>query len=130
MAGHYKQRYATAEARAAELERGREKYARLIQGPRAERKRALIMMLGGACSICGYNRSAAALDFDHLENGDTARTRRGRPNPEKRRTVSHLLAMNTDEAFTQAIEEAQRCRLVCSNCHRELTYPGHELESR
>lgn len=84
-------------------------------------------MFGGKCVLCGYSKSAAALDFDHLENGVASQTKRGRPNPIKLRTVSHLLAMTVPEAFELAVAEAKKCRLICANCHREQTYPGHDL---
>lgn len=107
---HNKKRYSSPEARAAELERGRDKYANQIMPNRSARKAALVHMLGGKCSQCGYSHSLRALDFHHV-------------NPsEKRRTVSHLLAINTEESFILAIEEAQRCVLLCSNCHRVETF--------
>lgn len=120
-------RYASPEAREAELKRGRERYARLVKQQRLERKKTLLKMFGGACSRCGYNKSACALDFDHMDNGQTAVTARGKPNPGKARTISHLLAQNQPEAWSLAVEEAKKCRVLCSNCHRELTFPGHEL---
>ena len=122
-----KKRYASPEARQAELERGHKKYAEVVRPRRDERKKKLIRMMGGKCSICGYCKSAAALDFDHLEDGETSNAKAYHPNPDKHRTISHLLAMNTPNAFDLAVEEAKKCRLICSNCHRELTYPGHEL---
>lgn len=117
-------RYTSPKARALEQLRGREKYQRDILPQRKARKWALLIMHGGKCTQCGYARSAAALDFDHIGR---VRTCSGQPNPEKRRTVSHLLAMNTPGSFALAIEEAKRCRILCSNCHRELTFPGHEM---
>jgi len=110
-----KQRYASAEAREAELKRGREKYARLTKQARHTRKKELIMLMGGKCSMCGYNRSASALDFDHIDPKT------------KSRTLSHLLANNHQWAWDEAKKEAEKCRLLCSNCHREITFPGHEL---
>jgi hypothetical protein len=110
-----RKRYASPEAREAELARGKEKYWRLVRGQRVERKRQLIMEMGGCCQRCGYNQSAAALDFHHREAVD------------KVRTVSHLLAISQPWGFEKAKEEALKCDLLCSNCHREETYPGHEL---
>jgi 5-methylcytosine-specific restriction endonuclease McrA len=120
MAGHYKQRYNTPEARAAELARGKEKYWRLTRDERRDRKRELIIRLGGECVRCGYNKSAAGLDFHH------------RDRKEKVRTVSSLLAANGClanglNAFQEAIKEAAKCDLLCSNCHREETYPDYDL---
>lgn len=72
-------------------------------------------MNGGRCQECGYNKSSVALDFHH------------RDPTEKRRTVSHLLGVNQPWAWEAAVEEATRCDLLCSNCHREHTYPGSEF---
>ena len=110
-----KKRYASPEFREAELERGRRHYRDVLRGQRIERKKKLIRLIGGKCCKCSYSRSAAALDFHHIKAGS------------KGRTISHLLAVSTAGAFRAAQKEARKCRLLCSNCHREETYPGHEL---
>jgi hypothetical protein len=129
--GYYREynakRYASREARDAESARGVEKYHSQIKPARIERKRQLVMMLGGKCALCGYDRNMAALDFDHVEKSGHFKRYHRDKNPRKRRTMSHLLAINQPWAFDAAKEEAKRCRLICSNCHRELTYPGYEL---
>jgi ribosomal protein S2 len=112
-------RYSSPEAREAELQRGRAKYSEK-RPLRWERKRKLLAMFGGCCSVCGYSKSIAALDFDHVGDSPTVR---GKPNPRKCRNVSHLLAMDSPEAFQQAIEEAKKCQVLCANCHREKTFP-------
>jgi len=124
-----KKRYSSAESREKELIRGRNKYNTIVKPQRNERKKRLLLMMGGKCSICGYSKSAAALDFDHLDNGKDAITCRNKPNPCKSRTISHILAMNRPDAFELAIEEAKKCRILCANCHREITFPGHELNT-
>jgi hypothetical protein len=90
------------------------------------RKKQLIELFGGKCVLCGYYKSAAALDFDHI--GEL--TARGKPNKHKSRTISHLLAIEQPWAWKAALVEAEKCRLLCANCHRESTFPGHELETR
>jgi 5-methylcytosine-specific restriction endonuclease McrA len=117
--GYYRtynaKRYATPEARNQELIRTKERYHRLFKPARRARKKKLIMLMGGKCALCGYNRSAAALDFDHI-------------NPKtKKRTISHLLAVSQPWAWKAALKEAKKCQLICSNCHREKTYPGQEF---
>lgn len=109
-------RYATPEARAEELRRTRERYHRLFKPARIARKKRLIALAGGRCVRCGYARSAAALDFHHREP------------TEKTRTVSHLLAVNQPWAWDLAVAEAAKCDLVCSNCHREETFPGWDMD--
>lgn len=111
-----RKRYRSAQARRAELARSKEKYWRLGRDQRIERKARLIGLCGGKCVKCGYARSAAALDFHHPRNN-------------KARTVSHLLAVNNPQAFALAVREAKKCLLICANCHREETFPGHELRS-
>ncbi len=109
-------RYASKEAREKELARGKEKYEKSVKPNRLARKKKLIYMMGGKCSKCGYNKSACALDFHHI-------------NPvEKARTVSHLIAIEQEWAWALALEEIKKCELLCSNCHREETYPGCELD--
>lgn len=70
-----------------------------------QRKKELIKLLGGACSCCGYDKCPAALDFHHT-NGD------------KEEKVTTLMR----KSFARAIEEAQKCTLLCANCHREEHY--------
>lgn len=110
-----KKRYASLEARQSELERGHEKYIRIVKPARIARKKKLIMIMGGKCQNCGYNKSAAALDFDHIDPKT------------KSRTISHLLAHQDPSSWKLAVKESKKCVLLCSNCHREKTYPGWEL---
>jgi hypothetical protein len=119
--GYYKEynkkRYATPGTRDAELAKSKKLYWTEggIRWQRVNRKRQLILMVGGKCVRCGYNRSAAALDFHHID-----RTTKGRG-------ISQLLAIQQPWGFEAAVEEAKKCELICSNCHREETWPGHEL---
>lgn len=115
--------------RSTEKERSKEKYNNSIKPRRVDKKRALVALLGGKCSLCGYCKSAAALDFDHLHDGlpYSSDYHNGLKNPDKSRTISHLLALSDPDSFKTAIEEAKKCRLLCSNCHREQTHPGHEM---
>jgi hypothetical protein len=108
-------RYASPESRRAELDRTKRRYHELFKPQRMERKKRLIIEMGGQCVRCGYNKSAAALDFDHVDPKT------------KQPTISHLLAVHQPWAWEMARVEARKCRLICSNCHREITYPGHEL---
>lgn len=117
MKTYNKARYTSPEARDAELARGRDKYKRVVLPMRIERKKKLIAMMGGKCVRCGYCKSAAGLDFDHIDPSL------------KRIAISPLLAVNQPWAWEQALEEAKKCRLLCSNCHREHTFPGWELSS-
>ena len=70
------------------------------------RKLELIEEKGGKCEICGYDKNIAALDFHHL-------------NPEAKlfQLDSRHLSNTT---IVKLREEADKCILVCANCHREI----------
>ena len=73
------------------------------------RRRKLKVMLvaeaGGGCAVCGYDRHLRALAFHHVDPA------------EKRLQISW-------NGVTQSIEtlrtEAQKCVLLCANCHAEV----------
>jgi hypothetical protein len=60
---------------------------------------------GGRCSLCGYERYIGALGFHHLDPA------------EKRFSISYLGA---SRALGRARAEAQKCVLLCANCHAEV----------
>jgi 5-methylcytosine-specific restriction endonuclease McrA len=71
------------------------------------RKKLALMVIdykGGKCQICGYNRCTRALEFHHL-------------NPDIK--LFALGAGNTN-GWEKTKEEANKCVLLCSNCHREV----------
>lgn len=71
-------------------------------------KLELIKDLGGKCSICGYDKNYAALEFHHSN-----------PN-EKEFTVSKWIYSYKNSKIK---DEVEKCILVCANCHRELHNP-------
>jgi DNA-binding transcriptional ArsR family regulator len=68
-------------------------------------KRTLVEEAGGACALCGYNRSMAALQFHHLQRSTKAFS------------LSHR---GVTLALSAARAEAAKCVLLCSNCHAEV----------
>jgi transposase len=76
-----------------------------VAGRRRRMKEILVSEAGGSCRICGYSRSLAALHFHHLDPGEK-RFSMGREG------VTRSLAMMR--------EEAQKCVLLCANCHAEV----------
>jgi predicted HNH restriction endonuclease len=84
---------------------GKQKTYKRTNASRNKRKKELKEAFGGCCSVCGYSRCLEALDFHHLEPS------------EKHVGISELLSMRS---FGRAYEEAKKCKLVCSNCHREI----------
>lgn len=68
-------------------------------------KAFLIKYAGNRCQICGYNRSNAALAFHHLDPS------------------TKLFAISSVRLHfrpQRLIAEAEKCCLVCHNCHSEI----------
>lgn len=75
----------------------------------AKRRRKIKEMLveykGGRCMICGYDRYAGAFDLHHI--GDSPK--------------SFGLSMNgITRSWEKTKREADKCVLLCANCHREI----------
>jgi DNA-binding transcriptional ArsR family regulator len=68
-------------------------------------KQRLVDRAGGACAICGYERFAGALEFHHLD-------------PELKRFT--LSRHGVTRAYAEAAAEADKCVLLCANCHAEV----------
>lgn len=68
-------------------------------------KQVLVREAGGQCCICGYDRYLGALQFHHL-------------NPREKR---HGLSQGGNALALDAMRrEAQKCVLLCANCHSEV----------
>ena len=67
-----------------------------------------INMLGGKCSICGYSKNYASLDFHH--------------SGEKEISIGKLFGRAKMEAIHS---EVKKCILVCRNCHMEIHHPEY-----
>jgi hypothetical protein len=87
--------------RKTETEKRVEHASRVTQLRRAMKEKA-VKMLGGQCSICGYNKCNKALQFHHLD-----------PN-EKEFRISNA------SSWKKAKVELEKCILVCANCHAEI----------
>jgi DNA-binding transcriptional ArsR family regulator len=68
-------------------------------------KQRLIDRAGGACAICGYKKFAGALEFHHLDPAS------------KRFTLSRH---GVTRAYAEVKAEADKCVLLCGNCHAEV----------
>lgn len=77
------------------------------------RKLELIEKKGGGCSICGYNKNIAALEFHHTDASQKELKL-------DKRTLSN-------SSMEKILKELEKCILLCSNCHKELHYPESEL---
>ena len=61
---------------------------------------------GNCCSRCGYDKCIAALEFHH-------------PDP----SVKEGGIIGSTASLAKQRAEAEKCILVCANCHRELHNP-------
>ena len=73
---------------------------------RKRNKKKLVEYKGGKCEICGYDKCIDSLEFHHL-------------NPEEK---SFGISNGNIKSFKRLKEEADKCILVCSNCHNEIHY--------
>jgi len=71
---------------------------------RQSMKMQAIKLLGGKCSICGYDRCIDALEFHHK-------------NPQEK---EFKLGSGNTISWKEYKSEALKCKLVCSNCHKEI----------
>ena len=71
---------------------------------RRNMKLQAIKMLGGKCSICGYNKCVDALEFHHK-------------NPKEK---EFKLGSGNTMSCEEYKNELKKCILVCSNCHKEI----------
>lgn len=78
-----------------------------------DRRKELVDILGGECQLCGYKKNQAALCFHHR-------------NPEdKSFTITIRKCSNC--TWESLVEEANKCELLCANCHMEIHYPDYEI---
>lgn len=66
-------------------------------------KLALVNYKGGKCEICGYDKCLRALEFHH-------------ENPEEK---DFILSSKNERPLEELFKEADKCRLLCANCHAE-----------
>jgi transposase len=76
-----------------------------VQRRRREIKRVLVAEAGGACALCGYDRSLAGLRFHHVDPA---------------RKSFALSRQGMTRSMAAARLEASKCVLLCSNCHAEV----------
>jgi len=73
---------------------------------RRRTKERLVKAMGGECICCEYKKCTDALEFHH------------RDKDQKERTLAGIRA--SVMAWSKIVEEARKCVLVCSNCHKEI----------
>ena len=60
---------------------------------------------GGKCKICGYKKTPWAMDLHHI---DASKKEFG------------LAVRGLTRSIEKIMKEADKCILVCANCHREI----------
>lgn len=76
------------------------------------RKRELIKLKGGGCQLCGYNKNEAVLSFHHRD-----------PTTKSFGIDTRRIGNN---CWKVVLAEAEKCDLLCANCHLELHHPSCE----
>jgi hypothetical protein len=76
-----------------------------VQRRRREVKRILVAEAGGACVLCGYDRTLGGLHFHHRDPSQKAFA---------------LSRQGVTRSLESARAEAAKCVLLCSNCHAEV----------
>ncbi len=71
---------------------------------RRSMKLQAIKLLGGKCSICGYDKCMDALEFHHEDPS----------------VKEFKLGSGNTMSWKSYKSEALKCILVCSNCHKEI----------
>ena len=77
------------------------------------RKSKLVSLKGGACEICSYKKSYAALSFHHLD-------------PSKK-SFGIDLRQCSNRSWKALETEAAKCQLLCLNCHMEVEHPDSTI---
>jgi hypothetical protein len=74
-----------------------------------KRKTDLVNLMGGKCQQCGYDKNCAALHFHHID-------------PLTKEFGLDVRALST-LTLDACVVEANKCKLLCGNCHSEFHYP-------
>lgn len=83
----------------------RRDYIIMVKKRRLKLRQMAVDYKGGKCMLCGYSRNIKALDFHHLD--------------EKSKEFG-LSDRGMTRSWEKVKKEADKCVLVCANCHREI----------
>lgn len=67
-------------------------------------RRILVDEAGGACAVCGYNRCIINLHFHHVDP----------------KAKAFSMSTSSGKSIAAYRAEAEKCVLVCANCHGEI----------
>ena len=87
-------------------------FTQTIRGYR--RKLQLIELKGGKCEKCGYDKNISALEFHHIDSSQ--------------KEFSLDIRKLSNSKWESLLKEANKCSLLCSNCHREVHNPEYNKE--
>ncbi len=73
------------------------------------RKKELVLMKGGKCSSCGYDKNLAGLCFHHLDTS--------------KKDFTLDMRSLSNKSMNSILSELEKCVLLCHNCHMEHHYP-------
>lgn len=77
-----------------------------------KRKRELVILKGGKCIICGYDKNLAVLSFHHRDPA------------QKQINLTRREMVGTK--FEKLLLEIEKCDLLCCNCHFEKHHPKYD----
>lgn len=75
----------------------------------AKRRLQLIELHGGKCCRCGYSKNQAAIEFHHRDP--------------KTKKFGLDLRKCSNSSWEALVSEAEKCILLCANCHAEEHHP-------
>lgn len=81
-------------------------------------KEELVKYKGGKCKMCGYNKCNDALDFHHIDPSN------------KEFTISQKIHKCGGTTIDALKKEADKCILLCRNCHAEVGYKTKILKQK
>lgn len=76
------------------------------------RKIYFVNLLGGKCSMCGYNKCLDALCFHHIKD----------------KSFTLDKSKLRSKSLKSLEEEIKKCNLLCSNCHMEAHHPDLQMD--
>ena len=74
---------------------------------RKNKKKRLVAHFGGKCTNCGYSKYSGAFQFHHLD-----------PSIKK----FSLSVRGLSYSWDKCLIEAEKCVLLCANCHAEVEH--------
>lgn len=74
-----------------------------VKNRRKRLKLLAVIVKGGRCEQCGYNKYLSVLEFHHKDSD----------------TKEFTISQNINRSWRKVFDEIQKCELLCANCHRE-----------